>query len=179
MEVSSPHIQQNVCYVKVGVYRNWKQLFLSVTYSVFIGAGMRHKFILFFTYIFASYQRNILEKKFWTHEILTKKHFGLTKCLRQKIWTHQIPTRTGFGPKKYPREKISNPRNSHEKTFGTLEIPTRNYFRPTKARWYDGTRSTRPTHQNVCIVKMLLRHSRDTKVFLRTLIFQTFRMIKE
>ena len=26
--------QQNICYVKAGVYRNWKQLFLSVAYSL-------------------------------------------------------------------------------------------------------------------------------------------------
>ena len=32
-------LQQDIWYVKVGVFKNWKQ-FLSVTYSVFIGAGV-------------------------------------------------------------------------------------------------------------------------------------------
>ena len=38
-------LQQDIWYVKVGVLKNWIQLFLSVTYSVFIGAGVRYLFI--------------------------------------------------------------------------------------------------------------------------------------
>ena len=39
-------LQQDIWYVKVGVFKNWKQ-FLSVTYSVFIGAGVQDLRILF------------------------------------------------------------------------------------------------------------------------------------
>ena len=38
-------LQQDIWYVTVGLFKNWKQ-FLSVTYSVFIGAGVRHLRIL-------------------------------------------------------------------------------------------------------------------------------------
>ena len=34
----------------------------------------------------------------------------------------------------YPREKIWDPRNTHEKKFGTHEIPTRKNLGPTKYR---------------------------------------------
>ena len=59
----------------------------------------------------------ILTRKFWTHEIPTRK----------KLWTHEIPTRKNFRPTKYSREKS-----------WTHEIPT-------KARWHDGNKPTRPT----------------------------------
>ena len=73
------------------------------------------------------------EKKFWTHEIPTRKNFGPTTYLREKIldprntyekkfWTHGIPTRKNFGP--------------------THEIPMRKYFESTNARWHSGTRPT-------------------------------------
>ena len=45
------------------------------------------------------------------------------KYPREKIWTHEISTRKNFGP-----------RNTHEKSYG-----------PTKARWHDATKPTRPT----------------------------------
>ena len=35
---------------------------------------------------------------------------------------------------KYPREKTLDSRNTHEKSYG-----------PTKARWHDATKPTRPT----------------------------------
>ena len=61
-----------------------------------------------------------------TREILTRKNFGLAR----KFWTHEIPTRKNFRPTKYPQEKnfeptkyprenILDPRNTHEKKFWT------------------------------------------------------------
>ena len=32
----------------------------------------------------------------------------------RKFWTHEIPTRKYFGPTKYAREKILDPRNTHD-----------------------------------------------------------------
>ena len=82
-----PPRQQDICYcyVKVGVLRNWKQLFLSVTYSVFIGAGVRYLFVLISHLSIHEVPtkhprgkildpRNIHEKKFWTHEITMRKN---------------------------------------------------------------------------------------------------------
>ena len=132
-------LEQDIWYVKVGVLKNRKQFFLSVTYSVFIGAGVRYLFI------FISHLVN--------HKVPMKhareKNFGLTKIpTRKKLDprnTHEIPTRKNLdsqnthkkksGPTKYPREKILsprktyekkflNPRNTHEKRFRTHEIPT-------------------------------------------------------
>ena len=40
--------------------------------------------------------------------------------------------RRNFEPTKYPREKTLDPRNTHEKKFGTHEIPTRKTLGPTK-----------------------------------------------
>ena len=33
-------LQQDIWYVKMSVERNWRQLFLSITYSVFIAGGV-------------------------------------------------------------------------------------------------------------------------------------------
>ena len=64
----------------------------------------------------------------------------ITKLHERKFWTHEIPTRKSLGPTKYPREKIWDPRNTHEKKFGTHKIPTRKNLGPTKyPRRYDGT----------------------------------------
>ena len=56
---------------------------------------------------------------------------------KKKFEPHKIPTRKKSGPTIYPREKIEDPRNNHEKKWMTHELPM-------KARWYDGTRPTRP-----------------------------------
>ena len=37
----------------------------------------------------------------------------------RKFWTHEIPTRKNLGPAKYPRGKTLDPRNTHEKKFVT------------------------------------------------------------
>ena len=137
-------LEQDIWYVKVGVLKNRKQFFLSVTYSVFIGAGVRYLFI------FISHLVN--------HKVPMKhareKNFGLTKIpTRKKLDprnTHEIPTRKNLdsqnthkkksGPTKYPREKISDSRNSHVKNFRTHE--------GTMARWHETHEShdgTRPT----------------------------------
>ena len=68
------------------------------------------------------------EKTIWTHKIPTRRNFSPTKYSRKK----------NFGPTKYTREIIFDPRTNHKKKFRTHEIPT-------KARWHDHTRSTRPT----------------------------------
>ena len=134
-------LQQDIWYVKMGVLKNWKQLFLSVTYSVFIGAGVRYLFI-FIPHLYNHevpmqhareknlYPRNYPQEKYWTYEIPTRKNFGPTKYPREKI----------FEPTKYPREKISDSRNTHEKNFWTHE--------GTVVRWHkthETHHSTRPT----------------------------------
>ena len=88
MSAYPPLLQQDICYVEVGVLKNWKQLFLSVTYSLFIVAGVRHLFIL------------ILH--LYNHEVPAKHP-------RDKVWTHEIPTRKNFRLTKYPRQKILDP----------------------------------------------------------------------
>ena len=87
-------LQQDIWYVKMSVERNWRQLFLSITYSVFIAGGMWHLFLLI------SYlpihelptkypreklldPRNIHEKKFRAHEVT------MARDSRDKRW-HEI-----------------------------------------------------------------------------------------
>ena len=77
--------------------------------------------------------RNTQEKTFWTHETPSRKSFS-TKYLWEKLWTYEITMRKNF-----------NPQNTHEKKFWTHKIPTRKKFEPTKSRWHNDTRSTRPT----------------------------------
>ena len=74
----------------------------------------------------------------------------------RKFWTHEIPTRKNLGPAKYPRGKTLDPRNTHEKKicdplnthqkiFWTHEIPMRKIFGPTKyALTHDGTMALDP-----------------------------------
>ena len=65
------------------------------------------------------YLRNIHEKKFWSHEISTRKNFELTR---------------------YPREEILDPQNTQEKKIRTHE--------GTVTPWHEthGTQDgTRPT----------------------------------
>ena len=47
-----------------------------------------------------------------------------------------------FRTTKYPQEKIWDPRSAQENKFETHEIPARKNVKPTKARWYGGTRTT-------------------------------------
>ena len=83
--------------------------------------------------------RNTHEKTILTHQVPMRENFRSTNTHPQENFRpHQIPTRKNFGPTKYPRENILDPRNTHEKKLWAQEIPT-------KARWHDSTKSTRPT----------------------------------
>ena len=160
-------LKQDIWYVKVGVLKNWKQFFWSVTYSVFTGTGVRYLFIFIphlYNHIVPT--KHAREKNFGLTKIPTRKKLDPRNTHRKKFWTHEIPTRKNLdpqnthekklGPTKYPREKILsswktyeknflNPRNTHEKRFRTHEIPTWKTYGPTKVRLYDGTRPTSPT----------------------------------
>ena len=49
--------------------------------------------------------------------MLTRKKIHSRNTHDKKFWTHEIPTRKNFGPKKYPREKNLDSRNTHEDTM--------------------------------------------------------------
>ena len=87
-----------------------------------------------------SYPRNIHEKKYWTHEIPTRKNFGPTKYASRKIVNpqhthekkfriHETPTRKNLETSKYPGEK-----------FWTHKTPKRKNFGPTKTERHHDTR---------------------------------------
>ena len=165
-------LQQDIWYVKMGVLKNWKQLFLSVTYSYLLGQEYGIYLFLFLAYIITRYLCNMHEKKFCTHEITHKKNigptkyppekildprnihekiFGPTKQPREKIWTHEIPTRKNFGPTKYPREKIFEPtKYPREKIADSRNTHEKNFWthEGTVVRWHkthETHHSTRPT----------------------------------
>ena len=77
-------LQQDICYVRVGVLKNCKEFLLSVTYSVFIGAGVRGLFI-------------IVPHLLYINEVPTKhsreKNLDPRNTHRKKFWTHKTPTR--------------------------------------------------------------------------------------
>ena len=90
------------------------------------------------------------EKKFWAHEIPTRKNFGSTKY-SENIWDTN-----------YLWENILDPRNTHrkifwthEKIFWTHEIPMRKYFGPTKyLRRHNGTMALDPRNlAHSCLYK--------------------------
>ena len=53
---------------------------------------------------------------------------------RKKFWTHEIPTRKNLEHAKYARQIILGPRNTNEKKFGTYKTPTRKNLGPMKYR---------------------------------------------
>ena len=108
-----PSLPQGICYVKVGVQRNWKQLLLKLIPNQ-LGEKCGIYLFILVTYKFTSYTRNTHEKKFHTSK---------------------RPTRKNFGPAKYPREKILGPRTDHKRNFCTHEISTRKSFGATKNLW--------------------------------------------
>ena len=133
----SPHLQQVIRYVKVGVQKNLKKLFLSVGYSVFIGERCGIYLILFLTYIFISYHKistrkklgptknpgekflepqNTDEKKFRTCEI-PMTILDPQSTLEKKFWTNETGSRKIFGSPKYLQEKFWDSRNTLEKKF--------------------------------------------------------------
>ena len=149
--------QHDICYVKMGVLKNWKRLFLSVTYSAFTRAGVWHLFILIpALYIHEVttkhsrekivHPRNTHEKKFWTHKNTHEKKFGTTKHPREKTLDPQNTHEKKFGPTKYPTIKNINPRNTHKKKLWTHDIPTRQILYP---RRHD---CARPTEFRICLV---------------------------
>ena len=89
-------------------YLMYSPLFLCVTYSVFIVTGVRHLFILV--------------PHLHIHEVPTKHPQEMIldpqNTHEKKFWTHEISTRKYFGLKKHPREKILDPQRhgaqSHE-----------------------------------------------------------------
>ena len=56
-------LQQDICYVKVCVLKNWKQLFLGKLIPYLLGQEYGIYLLLFLTYIFTRYLRNIHKKK--------------------------------------------------------------------------------------------------------------------
>ena len=90
----------------------------------------------------------------------------------QQLKIRKLPTRESLGPTKYPREKILDPRNTHEKKLGPTKYPGESFLGPrntheqkfwaheipTKARWRDGTKPTRPmmTHDPRILAQSLL-----------------------
>ena len=137
--------QHDICYVKMGVLNNWKRLFLSVTYSSFTRAGVRHLFILI--------------PVLYIHEVTTKysreKIVHPRNTHEKKFWTHKNTHEKKFGPTKHPREKTLDPQNTHEKKFGptkykkkfwTHDIPTRQILYPRR----HGV--VRPTEFRICLV---------------------------
>ena len=112
-------LQQDIWCVKVNVLKNWKQLSLSVTYFVFIGAGVRY----IFSFIPHLYNHEV-PTKYTREKILDPRKYPLEKILNPRN-THE--------------KNFLNPQNTHEKTFRTHEIPTRKISGPTEVRWYDGT----------------------------------------
>ena len=107
-------LQQDIWYVKMSVQRNWRQLFLSITYFVFIAGEVWHLFLLI------SYLP--------IHELPTKYP-------REKLPDHKIPRRKRFGSTKNPRKKFLDPRNIHEKKFRTHEVTMARD--PRDKRWHE------------------------------------------
>ena len=117
-------LQQDICYVEVGVYRNRKQLFLSEECGIYL--------FLFLTYILTSYPRNIYEKNFGPTKHQREKGLDPQNTHDEKFWTHKIPTRKKFEPQNIHEKTILDPRKTNEKKIRTHEIPTRKNFEPTK-----------------------------------------------
>ena len=103
--IGAPLLQQIICYGKVDEWRNWKQLFLRVTYFEYIGGGI--SLLIFVTYMFTNLgPTKYPREKFMDPQNTHEKKFRTQENPREKFWTHEIPTRTNFGPTKYPREEI-------------------------------------------------------------------------
>ena len=75
---------------------------------------------------------------FFLRKQYPRENFGLTNTHEQIFQTHEMLTSKNFRPTKCSREKNLDPQNTHDKKFWTHEIPT-------KVRWLDGTKTTRPT----------------------------------
>ena len=114
-----PSLQQDICFVKVGVQRNWKQLVLSVTYSICTEGGVWQLFIFILHLCILELPTKHPREKFLDPQSTHEK----------KFWTHEIPTRKNVGPTEYSQEKMLDPRNTNEKIFRIHEC--------TMAQWYE------------------------------------------
>ena len=75
----------------------------------------------------------------------TIEYYGILKILERKFWTHEIPTRKNLGPTKHSQEKTLDSRNTHGKKIETHDIPTRKNFGPTKyPRRHEGAMTLDP-----------------------------------
>ena len=63
-----------------------------------------------------------MEKQNQTHEIPTGKKLDSRNTHGKKFWIHEILTKRNFGPTKYPGEKISDPRNTTRKILDPMKI---------------------------------------------------------
>ena len=108
--VSSLH-QQDICYVKVCILKNWKQLFLSKLILNLFGQEHGIYLFLFLTYTLTRYLRNIYKKKFLNPRRYPREKISDPPNIHEKkCGTHEIPMRKNFRPTKYPREKITDSR---------------------------------------------------------------------
>ena len=101
VSTSAPSLQKQIFHVRMGVdvQRNWKQLFLSANYSVFIGRGVWHLLILIPHLIVYELPMRIP----------MRKNVGPTKYPGVKMFDSRNTHEKIFGPTKYPREKIIDP----------------------------------------------------------------------
>ena len=56
---------------------------------------------------------------------LTKKKLDPRTTHKKKLWSHKLLTRKKFGLTKYQQKKILDPRITHENKFRTHKTPTR------------------------------------------------------
>ena len=59
----------------------------------------------------------------------TTENYEITH--ERKFWTHEIPTRKNLGPTKYPKEKIWDSPNTHGKKFRPTKYPRRHDYTMT------------------------------------------------
>ena len=104
-------LQQDICYVKVCLLKNWKQLFLSKLIPYLLVQEYGIYLFLFFTNIFTRYLQNIHEKKIlyplkypaekiWnlrnTHQKNSRPHEGTVAQLHKVHETHNGTRPTEF-----------------------------------------------------------------------------------
>ena len=123
-------LYQDVCYIKVFLLKNWKQLFLSKLVPYLLGRST----VFIYSYSSLIYLRGTYKKS-----------------IRKKIWIHKNTHQKIFEPTKYPREKMWDPRNTHEEKLLTHE--------GTMTRWHEAIETydgTRPTEFSTLVLHTLL-----------------------
>lgn len=91
----SPPLQQDIWYVKVGVLRIILKCNL---FHIYWGRSA----VFFYFYLSHIYSRGV-------YELLPRKTLDQRDTLEKKIWTHEMLTRKNFVPTKYPREETLDP----------------------------------------------------------------------